>query len=105
MEIMDMRRKTPRPDKKDSGMKPYWISISPLHSPSPLNLGIGVTALSEDDARTIVSALFGGEIVMLKVEPIQDMTTIDQKHVAPNMEPNWLLRGVWYPAGYRQISS
>jgi hypothetical protein len=29
------------------------------------------------------------------------MQTLEQKHVAPNLEPNWLQRGVWFPAGNR----
>ena len=62
-------------------------------------LGIGVTAYSLDDAKTIVSKATEEigkmtEIVAI-VEDI-DITTLDQNHIIPNMGPP-NLRGVWYP--------
>jgi hypothetical protein len=51
-------------------MKPYWATEERLSTPSPLNLGIGVTANSADDAKALVHSAFGNEIVMLKIEVI-----------------------------------
>ncbi len=62
-----------------------------------LNLGVGVTAYSEADARTLVAETFDRRIVA--VEVITDMRAIDQNHVAPNMG-NHLERGIWFPLGY-----
>jgi hypothetical protein len=64
-------------------------------------MGIGVTAHSAEDVKAIVRSTFGDEVVLINVELIRDMRLIEQRHVVPNMEPNWLLRGVWYPAGFR----
>jgi hypothetical protein len=85
------------------GMKPYWISIECNPRPSAFNLGIGVTAYSDEDAAAIVQSTISG-VAIIDVRRIDDMRTIEQKHVAPNMEPDWLQRGVWYPRGYRPIS-
>lgn len=78
-------------------MTPYWIRIVPLSSPSPLNLGIGVTARSEDDARAPVAAAFGHADVA-SVTPIESVTELDQRHVVPNMG-SILMRGIWFPLG------
>lgn len=37
----------------------YWISFEKQKAPSVLNLGVGVTAYSEADARKLVAEAFG----------------------------------------------
>ena len=85
-------------------MKPYWVRMRDFKPFSPLNLGIGVTAHSEADAIAIVSAAIPDEAIA-STDLIADMRTIEQNHVAANMEPDWLQRGIWYPRGYRAISN
>ena len=87
------------PIQEADGMKPYWITVERLPL-SSLNLGIGVTAHSADDACQIVRTSMPSAVIS-SVRCIEDMREIEQRHVAPNMEPDWLARGVWYPAGYR----
>jgi hypothetical protein len=62
-----------------------------------LNLGVGVTAYSEADARKLVAEVFDAAIIA--VEVITDMQSIDQGHVAPNMG-NHFERGIWFPLGF-----
>jgi hypothetical protein len=83
-------------------MQPFWITIQPYHEPTPLNLGAGITAHSEDDARALFISAFGMEVKIRSVEPIADMRLLEQRHVAPNMG-NFLKRGVWFPLGYDQM--
>jgi len=77
----------------------FWFRFS---FSEKLGLGYGVTAYNYDDAVAILT-----EIVFSKREfpPIEsvledvDISTLDQKHVIPNMEaPVW--RGIWYPKGF-----
>ena len=83
----------------------YWIRFE-LHpsqaSPRP---GCGVTALNYEDALAILSeTVFRGKNMPTIEEVIDDVdiSSLDQKHVIPNMEvPVW--RGVWYPKGYSEI--
>ena len=63
------------------------------------NLGFGVTAYSEDDARHLIEHAVGtrpldGEVVRIIVDV--DVRDLDQRHVVPNMGPP-NLRGVWFP--------
>lgn len=84
-------------------MRPYWIEIRPVPSPTPLNRGAGITARSEADARELFDLAFGQEHQILNVSQIADMSSIEQGHVAPNMG-NALIRGVWFPLGYDDIA-
>ncbi len=79
-------------------MERYWITFEKRDS-SFLNLGLGVTAYSEADAREIVRAVSDRPIV--KIEVIFDMRDIEQKHVAPNMG-NHFRRGIWFPLGHER---
>jgi hypothetical protein len=79
-------------------MQPYWIKID---APRP-SLGVGITAISEDDARALFR-LAWPEDRIASIAPIRDMRDIEQNHVAPNMG-NWFKRGIWYPMGHDQIS-
>lgn len=63
--------------------------------PSPLNLGVGVTARSELDARAMIASCFpGAEIASITV--ISDVSELEAKHVLPNMGDH-MVRGVWFP--------
>jgi len=80
----------------------YWIRFElsgPLGGPRP---GCGVTALSYEDALAILGDTVFRNKEMPPVKDViadVDISSLDQKHVIPNMEaPVW--RGVWYPKGY-----
>lgn len=78
-------------------MRPYWVKLLLLPVPTPLNLGVGVTAASEAGARdTVMAAVEGAGIV--SVTPVSDVTDLDQRHVVPNMG-NILVPGIWFPLG------
>jgi hypothetical protein len=76
----------------------YWIKVAPTKRPMPLNLGIGVTAHDEADARTLTRLLVG-ERAIVSIEIVEDVTSLDQAHVRPNMG-NIFARGVWFPLDY-----
>ncbi len=80
-------------------MRPYWVTTT-----QPMSLGVGLTAYSEDDAQTLFRLAWPTAYEIVKIEPIADMRSIDQNHVAPNMG-NFLKRGIWYPLGYAHISN
>jgi hypothetical protein len=75
-------------------MHRYWITFESGLRPSVLNLGAGVTATSEADARKMVADAFDKPIV--RAVEIFDMSLIDQRHVVPNMG-NHFERGIWFP--------
>jgi|HubBroStandDraft_6_1064221.scaffolds.fasta_scaffold519703_2 hypothetical protein len=85
-------------------MRPYWIKPERSPEPTNLNLGVGITAHSEADARQLFEMAFGQSRQIASIEPIADMSELDQGHVVPNMG-NWLRRGIWFPLGYDQISN
>jgi hypothetical protein len=68
-----------------------------------MSRGVGITAHSEGDAIVLFRLAWPTSYKIVAIEPIEDMQTIDQEHVAPNME-NWLKRGIWYPRGYAHFS-
>ena len=83
---------------ENSKLDTYWISFQ---KDSNLPFGIGVTALSEEDAFALIrdqgiDAWFEGakEVLVVKGVRIHDL---DQSNVVPNIGP-MQLRGVWYPA-------
>jgi hypothetical protein len=77
-------------------MRPYWIKVEEQPLPTFLNLGVGITATSEQDARQIFAAKFGDDLPIASVTPIPDIDYLEQSHVRPNMG-NWLKRGIWFP--------
>jgi hypothetical protein len=79
--------------------RPYWVRFELQTTPSPYNLGVGVTADSEEDARQILAAVMQDAPPVTSVNPINELRDLDQGHVAPNMG-NWFLRGIWFPPGY-----
>ena len=79
-------------------MRPYWVKLAPQPEPSALNIGVGVTARSEHEARQMVSQAIGGSEV-LSIEPVLDAAELDQSRVVPNMG-SLLACGIWFPLGY-----
>lgn len=74
-------------------LRRFWFPLTP-------GFGIGVTATSEDEARAEAAATkerygMAGELGI--VIPDIDVSTLDAKHVLPNIGPP-VVRGVWYPA-------
>jgi len=76
----------------------YWFKFE-QGAPSPLNLGCGITAYDEADARAYlerdVFPIFGTRSIAA-IEPDIDIQTLDQLHVMPNMRSP-VIRGVWFP--------
>jgi hypothetical protein len=82
----------PRWPEEGTLMQPYWITTEE-HS-----FGVGVTALSVDDAIFLYCSEWPGGPKNATVREIKDVMELDQNHVAPNMG-NWLKRGIWFPLG------
>jgi hypothetical protein len=83
-------------------LKRFWFKFSSL-SLSSLNLGCGVTAYDYNDALELLSdKIFIGREMPKIAEVIEDVdvSTLDKNHVIPNMEAR-VIRGVWFPKGYR----
>ena len=80
-----------------SPLTAFWIVPPSQHGP----LGLGVTALSLDDALFIVRALGYGDYLpddlsTLKIREGVTVADLDQPHVVANMGPI-VIRGMWYP--------
>jgi len=80
-------------------LKRYWFQFAQSTSPSVLNIGCGITAYSEEDARNIleekVFSIYPCREVLNVTEGV-DVSTLDENHVLPNMAlPT--TRGVWFP--------
>jgi hypothetical protein len=77
----------------------YWITFTRSSQPSVLNLGCGVTAFTEEDARRLLAQEifpnFGPREVLNVVEDV-DVSTLDEGHVLPNIG---IVsdRGIWFP--------
>jgi hypothetical protein len=80
-------------------LRRYWFTFETLPYPSPLNLGCGITATSYDDAIGLMrQAMFGGgegPAIRSCIEDV-DVSTLDPKHVRPNMGLV-VVRGIWFP--------
>jgi hypothetical protein len=74
----------------------YWFEFG-------TDRGVGITAVSEDDARQLISEkLFGGAELppVTRLVPHVDIRAFDLERFRGNMElPEE--RGVWYPRGHR----
>jgi len=83
----------------------FWFKFSPVPTHNSLRSGCGVTAYSYDDAIEILTKTvfldqeFPGLFSFIKDI---DISTLDQNHVIPNMEPP-VRRGVWFPKGFTKI--
>jgi hypothetical protein len=71
--------------RPEGAVRPYWIVVEPTHGPSILNLGVGITAASEADARAMFAAAFGAAHRIAQVRAVMAADELDQKHVVPNM--------------------
>ena len=76
-------------------MERFWAHTKRRAQPSPLNLGVGVTAHSEADALELIADCFSG-IEVERLEFVSDLALLDQRHVVPNMGDH-MIRGVWFP--------
>ena len=76
-------------------MERYWANTKRMPQPSPLNVGVGVTAHSVADARALIAEHFG-ELEIEGIMIVSDLGALDQKHVRPNMGDH-MVRGVWFP--------
>jgi hypothetical protein len=79
----------------------YWLEVSPFPHPTALNLGAGVTAFSLADAVGLLRAQVGELSDPVKVTENVDISTLDSKHVQPNIG-NTTIRGVWFPIASRR---
>ncbi len=80
-------------------LKRYWFNFVPSTSSSVLNIGCGITAYTEDDARNILEQMvfsFYSRREVLEVIIDVDINTLDGNHVRPNMSSP-LIRGIWFP--------
>jgi len=77
----------------------YWFTFEKTEAPCILNTGCGVTAVDDADARQIIEdqvyPVFGFQKIVHVVADVE-ISTLDQKHVIPNMTMP-LARGVWFP--------
>ena len=85
----------------------YWIKFNTtLKDPYPASsvfLGVGVTALTEDDALYLIRLkIFEGQELPPIKEIIEDIdvSTLDPKHVLYNIRGNPAARGIWFPQGF-----
>jgi hypothetical protein len=78
-------------------LRRFWFTFDPDNTPPGMAAGCGVTALDRDDALALVGSWLGTAAPSLgSVIDDVDVSTLDAKHVLPNMlPPNE--RGVWYP--------
>jgi hypothetical protein len=79
----------------------YWFTFERLATPTALNLGCGVTAYSLADAQGLLhERVFASTAMPRIVQTVEDVdiSTLDQKHVAPNIGLV-TVRGIWFPAG------
>lgn len=67
-----------------------------------MNIGAGVTAHSEDDARHLATAAFPQARVST-IAVVEDLGSLDKGHVAPNMG-SALSRGIWFPLGFEAVA-
>jgi hypothetical protein len=71
-----------------ASVQPYWIKVERRTGPSLGGAGVGVTARSETDARSLVELGFGKTLAALTIEPVVDICDLDRTHVGLNMG-NW----------------
>ena len=85
----------------------YWFKFSSIEPYNSLRMGCGVTARDYDDALSILQeTVFIGQEVPTIESAVHDVdiSSLDEKHVIPNMEPP-VWRGVWFPKGYMKAGS
>jgi hypothetical protein len=83
-------------------LRRFWIQFDQgdPNVPSSLRLGCGVTAWTRDDALFLLKRHVGDLVIRIVTENV-DVSTLDPRHILPNMAaPN--VRGIWYPIGYQR---
>jgi hypothetical protein len=83
-------------------LKRFWFKFCPLPF-SSVSLGCGVTAYDYTDAlKLLKDKIFVGREMPDIAEVIEDVdvSILDKNHVIPNMEAP-VIRGIWFPKGYR----
>lgn len=77
----------------------FWFCLAQSTTPSILNLGCGITAYDEADARDIlqerVFSIYGTREILSMMKDV-DVSTLDEDHIRPNMGTP-AARGVWFP--------
>ncbi len=84
-------------------MKPYWVTFTDVAGRSGLGLGAGVTGHDQDDALSLIEQAFG-RLTVSKITAVDDLASLDQGHVRPNMG-SIFLRGVWFPLGHERAGT
>jgi hypothetical protein len=76
----------------------FWIKFSNLSNFNPLNIGCGVTAKDETDAKIIILQNFGDAVysAIFSISILSSFEMINDKHVVPNMG-DYSKRGIWFP--------
>lgn len=85
-----------------TSLKRLWFEFERKNFPTALNLGFGITAFDYKDAVKILrtQVFIKSELpTILRCEENIDISTLDERHIRPNMRPP-NLRGVWFPLGY-----
>ena len=83
-------------------LKRFWIRFKPTRQYDGLRPGCCVTGYEYDDPMAILKDTVFRDQESPPVESViedVDVSTLDQKHVVPNMEPV-VWRGVWFPKGF-----
>jgi hypothetical protein len=103
----------------EPGLKRFWLEfdITPgrpdpdlparIDDPTPgwapvVRDGVGVTASDVDECLDIVRAKIFGRTAMPRIKKVVediDISTLDEGHVLPHMEPP-IWRGIWFPQGF-----
>ncbi len=76
----------------EESLTPYWFKTKN-------ELGFGITAFSEEDAKVLLTdaaTTIGKDYEVLEIIPNVDIRTLDQNQVIPTMG-SLNVRGVWYP--------
>ena len=80
-------------------LKRFWFVFKPSAESSVLEMGCGVTAYDRADAEKLLEEqafpFYGARSIDKVVEDV-DVSTLDDKHIRPNMG-NPAARGVWFP--------
>jgi hypothetical protein len=80
-------------------LRRFWFNFIQSQEPSVLNLGCGITAFSEEDAKSIlhkeVFPIHGTRDIASIVADV-DVSTLEEHHVRPNMSSP-ASRGTWFP--------
>ncbi len=80
-------------------LRRFWLLLERSEEPSILNLGCGITAADEGEARIIFEQVVApehGHRRILSIIPDVDISSLDAGHVLPNMGSP-ITRGGWFP--------